>query len=51
MHECGISFISVRWFPAAVVPSRLIKGMLASYLTPAFAMPCDCEATYVNLPG
>lgn len=51
MHTCGVCFISVRWFLAAVVHSGLIKGMLAWYLTPRFAMPCDCEATHVNLSG
>ena len=51
MCKYGTCFISERWFPAAVVHSRLISGMLAWDLTPLFVMPCDCEATYVNLPG
>ena len=51
MYKRRICFVSVRWFPAAMVPSRMINGMLAWDLTPLLAMPCDCEATYVNVPG
>lgn len=51
MCKCGICLTSVRWFTAAAVHPKLINGMLAWVLTPLFAMPCDCEATYVNLPG